>query len=115
MNNTGDADPHHPAAPVHYLHELPFAEEKRLEELFKRLDKDSNGRIDIHDLSDSLKELGFCNTYAEVSGRVGKELLRTSGNDIESFLWTSVANRPMIHLRIVPLVIYPYTLYNTIH
>lgn len=55
------------ASPVHYLHELPFAEEQRLEELFKTLDKDSNGRIDIHDLSEALKELGLCGTYAEVS------------------------------------------------
>lgn len=53
--------------PVHYLHELPIADEQRLEGLFKKLDKDSNGRIDIHDLSEALKELGFCGTYAEVS------------------------------------------------
>lgn len=61
----------HPAgqgtAPVHYLHELPFADEQRLEDLFNKLDKDSNGRIDIHDLSEALKDLGLCGTYAEVS------------------------------------------------
>ena len=55
----------------HYLHELPFADEQRLEALFKKLDKDSNGRIDIHDLSAALKELGLCGTYAEVSGDRG--------------------------------------------
>lgn len=62
-----EGHPGSPAAPVHYLHELPFAEEQRLEELFKKLDKDSNGRIDIHDLSEALKDLGLCGTYAEVS------------------------------------------------
>lgn len=61
-------DPHHVlgATPVHYLHELPFADEQRLEELFKKLDKDRNGRIDIHDLSEALKDLGLSHQYAEV-------------------------------------------------
>lgn len=54
------------ATPVHYLHELPIADEQRLEELFKSLDKDSNGRIDIHDLSEALKEFGLSSQYAEV-------------------------------------------------
>lgn len=52
--------------PVHYAHELPTADEERLEKLFKELDRDGNGRIDIHDLSESLKENGLCHTYAEV-------------------------------------------------
>lgn len=52
--------------PVHYLHELSQADEERLEKLFNTLDKDGNGRIDIHDLSDALKEAGLCHSYAEV-------------------------------------------------
>lgn len=86
-----EGHPGSPAAPVHYLHELPFAEEQRLEELFKKLDKDSNGRIDIHDLSEALKDLGLCGTYAEVSewGTVQKKDLervsnKSSGADNES-------------------------------
>lgn len=54
---------------VHYLHELPFADEQRLEELFKKLDKDENGKIDIHDLSGALKDLGLSHQYAEVTIR----------------------------------------------
>lgn len=53
--------------PVHYVHELPHADEERLERLFKTLDRDSNGRIDIHDLSAALKDIGLSDSYAEVS------------------------------------------------
>lgn len=70
-NHPGGTQAAPSAAPVHYLHELPFADEQRLEEVFKKLDKDSNGRIDIHDLSEALKDLGLCGTYAEVSVAVG--------------------------------------------
>lgn len=52
--------------PIHYTHELPTADEERLGKIFKELDRDGNGRIDIHDLSESLKENGLCHTYAEV-------------------------------------------------
>jgi Ca2+-binding EF-hand superfamily protein len=54
---------------VHYLHELPSEDEERLEKVFKKLDVDNNGRIDIHDLSKSLKEFGLSANYAEVSKR----------------------------------------------
>lgn len=59
---------HNNYLPVHYLHELPQADEERLERLFKKLDRDGNGRIDIHDLSSALKEFGISSAYAEVSG-----------------------------------------------
>lgn len=52
--------------PVHYMHELPQADEERLERLFKALDRDENGRIDIHDLSAALKDIGVSHKYAEV-------------------------------------------------
>lgn len=52
--------------PVHYLHELPQADEERLEKIFNKLDRDGNGRIDIHDLSSALKEFGLSHQYAEV-------------------------------------------------
>lgn len=69
LENLAQAQPQSPGTvPVHYLHELPSAEEERLGELFKTLDKDSNGRIDIHDLSEALKELGLSHQYAEVCG-----------------------------------------------
>lgn len=51
---------------VQYVHELPLADEERLEKLFKKLDRDANGRIDIHDLSEALREVGMCHTYAKV-------------------------------------------------
>lgn len=52
--------------PPHYLHELPQEDEERLGKLFSRLDKNGNGRIDIHDLSDALREHGVHHGYAEV-------------------------------------------------
>lgn len=51
---------------VQFVHELPQADEERLERLFRKLDRDGNGRIDIHDLSAALREVGMCHTYAEV-------------------------------------------------
>lgn len=49
------------------LPELPTEDEERLEKLFTKLDKDGNGKIDIHDLSVALKEFGVHHQYAEVS------------------------------------------------
>ena len=54
------------AHPPHYLHELPLEDEERLESLFKSLDVDGNGKIDIHDLSVALKEFGVSQSYAKV-------------------------------------------------
>lgn len=39
----------------------------RYAELFKKLDKGGDGRIDIKDLTAALKELGMCESYAAVS------------------------------------------------
>ncbi|XP_077300894.1 short Calcium-binding Mitochondrial Carrier [Arctopsyche grandis] len=47
------------------LAKLPPEDEERLEKLFAKLDSDGNGKIDIHDLSLSLKELGLHHKYAE--------------------------------------------------
>ncbi|KAJ6640848.1 hypothetical protein Bhyg_05781 [Pseudolycoriella hygida] len=52
-------------APIHYVHELPTADEERLEKLFKTLDRDGNGRIDIADLSAALRDVGLSHKYAE--------------------------------------------------
>lgn len=52
--------------PDHYDHGLHQEDEERLEKLFKSLDRDGNGRIDILDLSAALKDFGLCHTYAEV-------------------------------------------------
>lgn len=40
--------------------------DERYAELFKKLDKGGDGRIDIKDLTDELKELGMCESYAAV-------------------------------------------------
>lgn len=58
----------HPSVvhPPHYLHELPQEDEERLENLFKSLDVDGNGKIDIHDLSVALREFGVNQAYAKV-------------------------------------------------
>lgn len=47
-------------------HRLAQEEEERLEKLFANLDKDGNGKIDIHDLTVELKKLGVHHHYAEV-------------------------------------------------
>lgn len=52
--------------PAHYLHELPAQDEERLSKIFKQLDLDGNGRIDVHDLSKALHEVGVHQRYAEV-------------------------------------------------
>ena len=41
--------------------------EVRYNDLFKKLDKGGDGRIDIKDLTSELKELGVCESYAEVN------------------------------------------------
>lgn len=51
--------------PAHYLHELPAQDEERLERLFQNLDLDGNGRIDVHDLSHALREVGVHTQYAK--------------------------------------------------
>lgn len=65
-SGNGNSDNGQAYPPVHYLHELPQADEERLERIFKKLDRDGNGRIDIHDLSAALKEFGLSHQYAEV-------------------------------------------------
>lgn len=69
MQNRTKLSPNDPLShhPPHYLHELPQEDEERLEKLFNTLDKDGNGKIDVHDLSDSLKKFGVHHRYAEVS------------------------------------------------
>nr|XP_023016150.1 calcium-binding mitochondrial carrier protein SCaMC-2-like [Leptinotarsa decemlineata] len=65
MPNKGVEDHNYPNHPPHYLHELPQEDEERLGKLFARLDKNENGRIDIHDLSRALREHGVHHGYAE--------------------------------------------------
>lgn len=52
--------------PPHYLHELPQEDEERLEGLFKSLDVNGDGKIDIHDLSKALHDFGVHAKYAKV-------------------------------------------------
>lgn len=65
-SNSGNDDKSSDNRPVHYLHELPHSDEERLEKLFNQLDRDGNGKIDIHDLSAALKQFGFSDQYAQV-------------------------------------------------
>jgi solute carrier family 25 phosphate transporter 23/24/25/41 len=51
---------------AHYLHELPSQDEERLGNLFRTLDLDGNGRIDVHDLSKALHDVGVHEHYAQV-------------------------------------------------
>lgn len=68
-----------PYPQVHYLHELPAADEERLEKIFNKLDRDGNGRIDIHDLSEALREFGLSHQYAE---RFLKQSDQTQSGDV---------------------------------
>lgn len=47
--------------------EIPAEDEERLERIFNQLDRDGDGKIDIHDLSAALHEFGLSSVYAEVS------------------------------------------------
>lgn len=49
----------------HYFDELPSEDEERLGNIFKSLDVDGNGKIDIHDLSVALQEFGLHHKYAQ--------------------------------------------------
>ncbi|XP_037081671.1 calcium-binding mitochondrial carrier protein SCaMC-1-B-like [Pollicipes pollicipes] len=44
---------------AHHIHELSVEDEERLGNLFKQLDVNGDGRIDIHDLSVSLRRMGI--------------------------------------------------------
>lgn len=47
--------------------EIPAEDEERLERIFNQLDRDGDGKIDIHDLSAALHEFGMSSVYAVVS------------------------------------------------
>lgn len=50
----------------HVMYPQNQSEEERLEQVFKKLDADGNGKIDIRDLSEALKDSKFGQQYAEV-------------------------------------------------
>ena len=54
------------AQPTNLPHETALDEAERIEQLFKNLDLDGNGKIDIHDLSVTLKGAGVHPDYAKV-------------------------------------------------
>ncbi|XP_072756356.1 calcium-binding mitochondrial carrier protein SCaMC-2 isoform X1 [Anoplolepis gracilipes] len=68
--------------PAHYLHELPAQDEERLERLFQRLDLDGNGRIDVHDLSQALREVGVHTQYAQYAQKFLARSDSTKSGDI---------------------------------
>ena len=53
-------------------HELSVEEEERLSKLFQTLDVDGNGKIDVHDLSKALHQVGVHEQYAEVNNNCCK-------------------------------------------
>lgn len=71
----------------HYLQELPHEDEERLEKLFNSLDKNSNGRIDIHDLSEALREYGLHHGYAEVCALISFKLFKNTVSPLLSNGW----------------------------
>jgi Ca2+-binding EF-hand superfamily protein len=50
----------------HYYHELSLDEEERLEKLFRQLDIDGNGLIDVNDLRSALESQGIKATHENV-------------------------------------------------
>jgi len=50
----------------HYYHELSLDEEERLEKLFRQLDIDGNGLIDVNDLLSSLESKGIVASHENV-------------------------------------------------
>lgn len=50
----------------HFVHDTPLEDDERIEGLFKSLDLDGNGKIDIHDLCVTLKGAGVNPVYAKV-------------------------------------------------
>lgn len=43
----------------HYQYKLPMEEEERLERLFRQLDVTKNGRVDVRDLTEGLRQMGI--------------------------------------------------------
>lgn len=83
--------------------ELPHEDEERLGNLFKQLDRDGNGRIDIHDLSEALREFGLSSVYAEVSTTTSR--LRIHYDLIyKNISTTSTTTTPDINLTPVYLI-----------
>lgn len=60
--NTGDSQP----TSSNFL-ESDLEMDERLANIFKKLDRNGNGRIDIQDLTAALKGFGMSTQYAEVS------------------------------------------------
>lgn len=54
------------ATPPQQFQEMPLEDEERIEKIFDDLDIDGNGKIDIHDLSKTLKDSGVNQLYAKV-------------------------------------------------
>jgi hypothetical protein len=63
---SGGADnPRTRRPPAHYKYRLPSEEEERLESLFRQLDVSKDGRVDVKDLSQSLKNMGIPHRAAD--------------------------------------------------
>ncbi|KAG1659261.1 Calcium-binding mitochondrial carrier protein SCaMC-2-B [Nymphon striatum] len=65
----------------HHLQELPFEEEERLDKLFKQLDVNGDGRIDIHDLTEAFESLGMSHHHDHAMVKAYESVLADNQND----------------------------------
>jgi Ca2+-binding EF-hand superfamily protein len=65
-NNTNNSNNRPSNSLHHYYHELSLDEEERIEKLFRQLDIDGNGLIDVNDLRSALESQGIKATHENV-------------------------------------------------
>ena len=66
MHPTNSSNPSSEVLPVpHYSYDMPTEEEERFEQLFRQLDVNGDGRIDIVELSQSLHKHGVPDNLKE--------------------------------------------------
>lgn len=82
MRTVDDAGPTVPVP--HYAYDLPTEEEARFEKLFRQLDANEDGRIDIHELSKALHEQhGIPESLKESYAQVGAAETRGAGTQAD--------------------------------
>lgn len=83
----------------HYVQQLPYEEEERLERLFKQLDVNGDGRIDIHDLTEVLSKRGVPPVYGHAQKFIEKSDVAKSGYvDFAEFMSYILEHEKNLHL-----------------